>query len=123
MEIRLTLRPGQHRTKKLAERFGERLVCIRYLYDAAAGVRHKTVELIVESVRWRRSPRRQRRREDDIVAVRIEWPETDLRERAKRLGGVWRSAQRVWELPWGAVRRLGIADRVVEDNTVSDRPD
>ncbi len=68
------------------------------------------------------SPHRQRRPEDDIVAVRIEWPETDLRERAKRLGGVWRSAQRVWELPWGAVRTLGIAERVVEDNAASHHP-
>jgi hypothetical protein len=50
METRLTLRPGQHVTLKLVERFGERLVRVRYLYDAAAGRRLKTVELIVETV-------------------------------------------------------------------------
>lgn len=85
---------------------------MRYVYHAAAGVRHETVELIVDSVPWRPRARRLRRREDEIVSVRR--PETELRERAKRLGAVWRPAQKNWELPWGAVRRLGIADRVVD---------
>jgi hypothetical protein len=33
METRLTLRPGMPGTKKLQARFGDRLVCVRYLYD------------------------------------------------------------------------------------------
>ncbi len=33
METRLTLRPGQAGTKKLVDRYGERLLCARYLYD------------------------------------------------------------------------------------------
>ena len=31
METRLTLRPGQHGTRKLVERYGERLLRVRYL--------------------------------------------------------------------------------------------
>jgi hypothetical protein len=50
METRLTLRPGQSGTKKLLQRYGERLVRVRYLYDRQAGRRLKTVELIVEAV-------------------------------------------------------------------------
>ena len=50
METRLTLRPGQNGTKKLLERYGTRLVRVRYLYDPQAGRRLKTVELIVESI-------------------------------------------------------------------------
>ena len=110
METRLTLRPGQHGTRRLLERFGERLVRVRYLYDAATGRRLKTVELIVESVPWTPHPRR---RDDEIVAVRIAWDETDLRERAKRLGAVWRPAQKVWEMHWADARRLGLASRVI----------
>ena len=114
METRLTLRPGQHGTRELVERFGERLVRVRYLYDAAAGRRLKTVELIAESVPWTPRPRRPRRRDDEIVAVRIAFDETDLRERARRLGAVWRPQQKLWELRWGDVRRLGLASRVVD---------
>ena len=49
---------------------------------------------------------------DEIVAVRIAWQETDLRDRAKRLGAVWRPAQKVWEMSWESAKRLSIADRV-----------
>ena len=112
METRLTLRPGKDGTKKLLQRFGKRLVAVRYLYDAAAGRRYKTVELIVESQTWSPRPRRLRRTPDDIVAVRIHFHEAGLRARAKALGGVWRPAQKVWELTWDAARKLGIADRV-----------
>jgi hypothetical protein len=116
METRLTLRPGQSGTKKLLERYGERLVRVRYLYDSQARRRLKTVELIVESVAWHPRPRHPRRRDDEIVAVRIAFQETELRERAKRLGAVWRPAQKLWEITWRDAKRLGIADRVEESH-------
>jgi hypothetical protein len=76
------------------------------------GCRLKTVELIVESVVWRPRPRHPRRSDDDIVIVRIPYREAELRERAKRLGAVWRPAQKIWEVTWRNAKRLGIADRV-----------
>ena len=36
----------------------------------------------------------------------------DLRERAKRLGAVWRPAQKLWEMRWLDAKRLGIANRI-----------
>lgn len=113
METRTTLRPGQKGTRKLAARFGERLVCVRNLYDAEAGRRYTTVELVVSSGPWRPKPRLPRRRDEEIFAVRIAYQEADLRERAKRLGAVWRPAQKLWEISWLDAKRLGIADRVV----------
>lgn len=112
METRATLRAGQKGTKKLVERYGERLVCVRYLYDAKSCRQFKTIELIVSSTPWQPSPRKPRLRDDDIVAVRIAYGETELRERAKRLGAVWRQAQKVWEIAWRDAKRLGIAGRV-----------
>ena len=85
---------------------------VRYLYDEASGRRLKTVELIVEAIPWRPRARTPRRRDDEIVAVRIAFHEADLRERAKRLGAVWRPAQKLWELTWLDAKRLGVADRV-----------
>lgn len=117
METRLTLRPGQSGTKKLLERFGERLVRVRYLYDEKNGRRLKTVGLIVDSVQWRPRQRSLRRRDDEIVAVRIAWAETELRERAKRLGALWRPKHKVWEITWGDAKRLGISDRVAQIET------
>jgi hypothetical protein len=114
MEIRLTLRPGQHGTRRLVERYGERLLRVRYLYDAASGRRLKTVELIVESVPWTPRGRRPRRRDDDIVYVRIGYEETDLRARAKRLGAIWRQPQKLWEITYRDSKALGIEGRIVE---------
>jgi hypothetical protein len=68
METRLSLVPGQNGTKKLLARCGERLVCVRYRYDAARKARHKTVELIVETTPWTPNRRNPRRGPEDRVA-------------------------------------------------------
>ena len=38
--------PGASGTRRLAERFGESLVCVRYRENAAQGLRYTTVEII-----------------------------------------------------------------------------
>ncbi|HEX5091837.1 MAG TPA: hypothetical protein VFV84_04015 [Burkholderiales bacterium] len=115
MEIRSTLRPGERGTRKLAARFGERLVCVRYRYDPATCKRYTTVELIVAEAPWSprtRKPRRSRPA-DEMVYVRVGYAEEALRAKMKALGAIWRPRVRVWELPWGVVQGLGIEDRVV----------
>jgi hypothetical protein len=113
METRLTLKPGAPGTRKLVEKYGERLLRVRYLYDAEGRRRLKTVELIVEAVAWEPRARRPRRCDDDVVHVRIAYDETDLRNRAKRLGAIWRKEQRLWEITFRDSKRLGIVDRIV----------
>ncbi|MGH8634726.1 MAG: hypothetical protein ACRET7_11425 [Burkholderiales bacterium] len=117
METRLSLAPGQNGTKTLLARYGERLVCVRYRYDAVRKVRHKTVELIVESAPWAPNRRHPRREPEDLVAVRIGFSETALRERIKAAGAIWRPKQRLWEVDWKTVRDLGLHDRVVAQDS------
>jgi hypothetical protein len=52
MRVRLVRRPGQHGTSKYTEQYGDRLICVRYRYDAAAGRRYKTIEIIVDEAPW-----------------------------------------------------------------------
>ena len=66
LRTRLTLAPGQNGTKKLARRFGQRLICVRYRYDDATKRRFKTVELVVDEIPWERS-----RRPDPPVRIRV----------------------------------------------------
>jgi hypothetical protein len=113
METRLSLAPGQNGTKKLLARYGERLVCVRYRYDRARKVRHKTVELIVETTAWQPNRRNPRREPEDMVAVRIGFSEIALREQIKAAGAIWRPRQRLWEVDWKTVRDLGLQGRVV----------
>jgi hypothetical protein len=119
VETRLTLRPGAPGTKRLAKRYGERLVCVRYLYDEARGRRLKTVELVVDETPWKGRARRPRRDDHDIVRVRIGWRETDLRLAVKKAGAVWRPARKTWEMSWEAVRALDIQHRVVPEGLTS----
>src|SRR4030065_83584 len=95
METSLSLAPGQNGTKKLLARYGERLVRGRYRYDASRKVRQKTVDLIVEPTPWSPRQRSARREPHDMVAVRIEYSETALRERIKTAGVIWRHRERV----------------------------
>jgi hypothetical protein len=78
-------------------------------------VRHKTVELIVETAPWTPRARSARREPHDMVAVRIAYSETALRERIKNAGGIWRHRQRLLEIDWKTVRELGLLSRVVSD--------
>jgi hypothetical protein len=112
MRTRLNLRPGMRGTKKLVTKYGDRLVCVRYRYDAAQGKRYKTVELIEETADWVPAsasgiaPER-------IVAVQVTYGETELRQQVKAAGGQWNSAQKVWALRYDQVVRLGLAERIV----------
>ena len=47
MRTLLHLKPGQKGTKQLLAQYGDRLVCVRYRYDAQRKKRFKTVELSV----------------------------------------------------------------------------
>lgn len=58
MRTRLHLKPGQRGTKRLSEKYGEQLVCVRYRYDDATKKRYKTVELIVDIAEW--APRQKK---------------------------------------------------------------
>ena len=111
----ITLAPGQNGTKKLLARYGDRLVCVRHRYDAARALRHKTVELIVDTQPWTPRTREPRRRPDDLVGVRIAYSDTSLRAQIKSTGGIWRPRQRLWEIDWKTVRALGLEARVVSD--------
>lgn len=115
METRLTLRPGQNGTRKLTERFGKRLVRVRYRYDETLRKRYTTVELIVAESDWTpraRAPRATRPPED-MVYVRVAYDEEGLRAKLKAIGALWRPRLKLWELPWGVARGLQIEDRVV----------
>ena len=113
MRGRLTLRPEQDGAKQMHAQYGDRLVCVRYLYDEARNRRLKTVELVIEEAPWRGRARRPRRNDHDLVGVRIAWNESELRSAVKRAGAIWRPRQKLWEMSWQAVRTLGIGHRVV----------
>lgn len=112
LRTRLTLAPGQNGTKKLARRFCERLICVRY--DEATNRRFNTVELVVDEIPWERS-----RRPDPTVRIRVGIDELRVRDGVKLAGGRWLPSERLWLLKISEVRRLRLLHRVVPEDLPS----
>ncbi len=93
--------------------YGDRLVCVRYRYDAHRQKRVKTVELIVDEADW--EPR-QTLSADQIVGVRVEVQEYDVQKRIREAGGTWNRQRKVWELRDDRVLELGLQDRLVKES-------
>jgi len=112
MKARLTLRAGQEGTRKLVEKYGDRLVYVRYRYDAVRKRRVKTVELIEEEVPW--LPNQGRLSRHSVVNLRVAARESGIQRRVREAGGVWDARRKVWRLSYDQVIRLELEDRVVD---------
>jgi hypothetical protein len=111
IRTRLTLRPGQNGTKRLMAKYGDRLIAVRYHYDAEHRRRLKTVEIIEDAVPWEPPAAAP----ESLVFVRVAWPEAELRAAVKAAGGRWNPEQRLWQLRYADVVRLGLQLRVVAE--------
>jgi hypothetical protein len=124
MRVRLVRRPGQHGTREYIEQYGDRLICVRYRYDAAAGRRYKTIEIIVDEAPWAplatpgaaiqpaeapQRPEPRQLRPNTLVGVKGRQGDQRLRQ----AGGVWRWDMQLWLLTYEQATRLGLADRIV----------
>ncbi|HET7437631.1 MAG TPA: hypothetical protein VFN10_23200 [Thermoanaerobaculia bacterium] len=105
----MTLKPGAPGTKRLVEQYGDRLICVRYRYDAEYCLRLKTVELIVDERHW--IPRATRPAPLDYVHLRLP-PDTPSRPALLRLGGEWDEAARMWRVTFAAAQLLNLTDRI-----------
>jgi len=119
MPTLLHLKPGQKGTKQLLTQYGDRLICVRYRYDAQRKKRFKTVELIVAEREWEPPP--PRFAVDTIVGVRVGFAEVELREQVKQAGGKWNRSSKVWELRYDHVVALKLETRIVEEKASNSR--
>ena len=111
--VRLHLKPGQKGTKQLLAQYGDRLICVRYRYDAQRKKQFKTVELLIAERDW--DPPRPRFAHDQIVGLRVPFAEVAVRARVKQAGGTWNPQRRAWELRYDRAIALGLEDRIVPD--------
>ena len=119
MRTLLHLKPGQKGTKQQLAQYGDRLVCVRYRYDAQRKKRFKTVELIIAEREWEPPP--PRFAADTIVGVRVGFAEEALRGQVKQAGGKWNRTRKVWEMRYDQVVALKLAARIVEEKASNTR--
>lgn len=102
------LAPGKPGTRRLLERFGASLVCVRYREaDHPDGTRRRltTVELVVD----------ERHAQPKTALLKIAYGETDLRRAIKEAGGVWDSQRRLWRAPLSSIKQLRLKSRIVPE--------
>ena len=110
--VRLHLKPGQKGTKQLLAEYGDRLICVRYRYDAQRKKRLKTVELIVAERDWEPRPRFA---DDQILALHVAFADVAVRAQVKQAGATWNPERRVWQLRYDRVVALGLNSRIVDE--------
>ena len=110
LQVTKKLAPGQPGAKKLTERFGEQLVCVRYRHDAKAGRRYTTVELVVDE-----GPMPIDKRTPSVVHLRVDYDERALQQAIRQQGGIWDRKLRVWRVQRDAVLSLQLQDRVLRN--------
>jgi len=102
------LLPHKPGAKKLTQRYGDALVCVRYRHDVEAGRRYTTVELVVEEgpIPADRKPAAAVPTTPAAVHLRIPFNDLALRQAVQRHGGEWDAKLRVWRLSPSAARAL-----------------
>ena len=115
MKTRLILRPGQPGTKKLVEKYGDALLCIRFKYDGKSRQRLKTVELVEERTEWTPPPPRYAL--DALVPLRIEVSDMQIRAQAKAAGGRWNPEKRLWFVKYGSIAGTPLESYIQVDET------
>jgi hypothetical protein len=93
--------------------YGDRLICVRYRYDAQRKKRLKTVEILVAERDW--EPPRPRFAHDQIVGFRVAFADVPVRDQVKQAGGTWNPERRVWPLRYDRVVAFGLNSRIVDD--------
>jgi len=108
---------------KLVAKYGEKLVALRYRYDAAKGKRYKTIELIIAEEDWTPPPPHAEEvrlvtpthaYSPPPVPVRIHYLEKDLQRQLKSIGGTWDAGKKLWYAPEEHVHRIGLSDRIAK---------
>ena len=113
MMIRKIMQPGQPGTKKLVERYGDNLICVRYRYDDQKKMMHKTIEIIIESKPFEASNKKTPIYKN--MDIRIGYNEVVLRSRIRACGGRWDPQKKLWNLSYQKIKELDLLDRIVDD--------
>jgi hypothetical protein len=100
------LAPTDRGAIKLARKYGEHLICVRYRTDAAGSYRYTTVELLVDTVPIVRRPLA-------MVHVRIGPTEHSLQAKVRSEGARWDPRLKLWRMPLRSARALKLDERIV----------
>ncbi len=94
---------------KLARRFGDVLVCVRYRHDKKNEYRYTTVELVVDE-----GPVVRRVAPNAVVMVHLAFDDTERRQLVLAHGAQWNARQRLWAMPHKTAKKLQLLANIVK---------
>lgn len=106
------LTPGHPGTLRYQRQFGDALVCVRYRIHPETARRYTTVEIVVDEKQPAGFTAPGNMPDKALIALTIAYGETELRQRVKQAGGVWDQEKKIWRLPYGIARKLGLHGRI-----------
>lgn len=118
MEVIKTMPAGTPGTLRYLNAWQDQLIAVRYRKDTDNQRLITTIEIVVDhrpltpSVKHQAKLAAKNRAE---VAVKIEYSEMELREKLKKHGARWDKRKRLWVLPYGDAKALGISSRIVHN--------
>ncbi len=107
------IKAGSTGTKYMTEKYGNKLVCVRYIYDSEKLICTKTIELIEEIHPW--NPNKKRIPGNKIMHLRVEYGEKYIGQLIKSCGGRWNKEKKYWELPYREVISIGLESRIIDE--------
>ncbi|MEW5771589.1 MAG: hypothetical protein AB1831_14650 [Pseudomonadota bacterium] len=110
--MRKKLDAGQAGTLRYQRQFGDALVCVRYRHHPENGKRYTTVEIVVDERQTFAVAHATPMQADTLIAVHIDYAETELRARAKEAGARWDGGRKAWLMTYMEAKRLGLLGRI-----------
>ncbi|MBU0710939.1 hypothetical protein KJ762_12655 [bacterium] len=107
-----TVLPGQYGTKRLLEKYGDKLLAVRYKLDTQRKKKLKTVEIVIDEWEFEDQDKNQPP-PNKIMHLHIEYGEKELGLIVRNAGGFWNKEQKYWELAYGTVLQMGLEDRII----------
>lgn len=117
MFTRRKINAGEPGSKKYLEKYGEKLVCVRYKYDEEKSERVTTVELVESKGTGKRKAGIPYNKK---VLVKINFDEHGLRNDIKMYGGRWNPDLKLWETNYKTASELNITSRIKQEPNISD---
>ncbi len=109
--VRKTLWPGQKGTGKFLRDWAERLVCVRYRFDAKSKIRYTTVELVAAAPRPWTPPRRPT--PDALVYLLVERNDWKAIRKLRVARAWWDRERGLWRTRYDVAERLRLRNRIV----------
>jgi hypothetical protein len=104
------LAPGAPGTKKYVNKYGDRLVCVRYKYDQHTGTKTKTIELIVTQEKWVK--KKSAIPPNKKMYLNIHHTDTFLQKLVRDAGGTWDYKTRCLRLSFRMICSLGLEEYI-----------